>query len=160
MPKIELETVIYTDDIKLVFDLSRSIDLHKISTARTNEKAIAGKMSGLISKGETVTWRAKHLGFYQELTSIVTDCNSPIFFADEMVKGAFKSFRHEHFFSKQNNTILLKDTFDYTSPYGVLGKLVDFLFLEKYMTRFLLERNKTIKEYAESEKWKEVLEYL
>ena len=125
MPKIELETIIRTDDIKLVFDLSRSIDLHKISTARTHEEAIAGKTSGLISKGETVTWRAKHLGFYQKLTSIVTDCDSPTFFADEMVKGAFKRFRHEHYFSLQENFVLLRDVFDYTSPFGLLGKLVD-----------------------------------
>ena len=41
MPTIQLETIINAD-IKICFDLSRSIDLHQISTAKTNEKAIAG----------------------------------------------------------------------------------------------------------------------
>ncbi len=157
MPKIELETKIQTTDIKRVFDLCRSIDLHIRSTERSKEKAIAGKTSGLISFGETVTWRAKHLGIYQTLTSIITDCDSPTFFADEMVKGAFKSFRHEHYFSQNEDSVTIKDIFEYQSPFGLLGKFVDFLFLKNYMKRFLVERNQTIKEYGETNLWKEVL---
>jgi len=159
MPKIELTTTIKTSQIELVFDLIRSIDLHKISTKNSKEKAIAGKISGLISLGETVTWRAKHFGVTQNLTSKVTDYSYPTFFADEMQKGAFKAFRHEHYLTLDDRgVVIVKDVFDYQSPLGILGKLADFLFLKKYMTNFLIERNKVIKEYAESEKWKEVLE--
>lgn len=157
MPKIELETEIEFDDIKVVFDLIRSIDLHQISTKNSKEKAIEGKTSGLISLGETVTWRAKHLGFTQELTSLITDFNSPTFFADEMVKGAFKSFRHEHYLKKSNQKVIIKDVFVYNSPLGILGKIADILFLKRYMTNFLIERNKVIKDFAESGKWKEIL---
>jgi len=39
MPKIELKTEIKAKK-DIVFDLSRSIDLHKISTEHTNEDAI------------------------------------------------------------------------------------------------------------------------
>ena len=46
---------------------------------------------------------------------------------------------------------------EFRSPLGILGKLVDFLFLEKYMEGFLIDRNNTIKEYAESGKWKQIL---
>lgn len=41
MPIIELKTHIKANRA-IVFDLSRSIDLHKISTEQTNEEAIAG----------------------------------------------------------------------------------------------------------------------
>lgn len=41
-------------DIAICFDLSRSIDLHQISTATTNEIAIDGTTSGLIKLGEHV----------------------------------------------------------------------------------------------------------
>jgi ligand-binding SRPBCC domain-containing protein len=157
MPKIELETEINSSNIERVFDLIRSIDLHKVSTAKTNEVAIAGRTSGLIELGETVTWKAKHLGFYQKLTSIITDFERPTFFVDEMHKGAFKSFRHEHRLRKENNYIIIKDTFEYVAPLGWLGKIADVLFLKNYMKRFLMERNKVIKEFAETSKWKEVL---
>lgn len=157
MPKIELKTTINTDKIDVVFDLIRSIDLHIISTKKSKEEAIAGKTSGLITLGETVTWKAKHLGFTQKLTSKITDFKRPFFFADEMQKGIFKSFRHEHHLSLEEKNVIIKDVFDYSSPLGYLGKLADFLFLKEYMTNFLIERNRVIKLYAETEKWKNVL---
>ena len=88
MPLIKLHTEIKANK-EIVFDLSRSIDLHKISTEHSNETAIAGRTSGLIELHETVTWRAKHFGVYQTLTSKITTFNRPNLFTDEMVKGAF-----------------------------------------------------------------------
>ena len=44
----------------------------------------------------------------------------------------------------------MKDIFEYKSPLGFLGKIADFLFLERYMRNFLIERNTMIKEFAES----------
>lgn len=156
MPRIELKTKIKAEK-EIVFDLSRSIDLHKISTEHTNEKAVDGKTSGLISEGEWVTWRAKHFGVYQNMTSKITEFYRPDFFADEMVKGAFKSFRHEHHFKEFNGGTLMTDYFDYKSPFGFLGNLADKLFLKKYMKDLLEKRNQTIKEFAESKRWKEVI---
>lgn len=156
MPKIQLETKI-SASIEIVFDLSRSIDLHKISTKHTKEEAVAGKTSGLIELDEFVTWRAKHFGLTQNLTSKITNFNRPAFFADEMLEGAFKRFRHEHHFKQEGNQTIMIDIFDYESPFGILGKLADFLFLEKYLHGLLSKRNAIIKEFATSEKWKEVL---
>src|ERR1700754_4413818 len=100
MPPIELLTHINAP-IETVFDLSRSIDLHLESTKHTGERAIAGKTSGLIGLGETVTWQARHFGIRQNLTSKITRFEYPTLFVDEMVNGAFKSFRHEHHFSNE-----------------------------------------------------------
>lgn len=156
MPTIHLETTIESK-IDICFNLSRSIDLHKISTSHTNEEAIAGKTSGLIELNETVTWRAKHLGVNQTLTSVITQLDFPYFFVDEMQKGIFKAFRHEHHFKEVNGITTMVDVFIYQSPFGILGKLADFLFLKKYLTGFLIRRNLMIKLYAESNQWKEIL---
>ena len=156
MPIIRIETYIKADK-QIAFDLSRSIDLHTLSTAHTNEEAIAGVTSGLIGMGDSVTWRAKHFGIYQNLTSKITAFNYPHYFVDEMVKGAFKRFKHDHIFEERDGETLMIDVFEYDSPLGFLGRIADALFLEKYMTRLLVKRNEMIKEFAESEKWKEVL---
>jgi ligand-binding SRPBCC domain-containing protein len=156
MPKIEIHTHINAPKA-IVFDLSRSIDLHKISTAHTNERAIAGRTSGLIEKGETVTWRAKHLGVYQNLTSIITAMDYPDYFVDEMQKGAFKAFRHEHFFKDHDGGTSVTDIFEFQSPLGILGELAETLFLKKYIERLLERRNAIIKEYAESDKYEPML---
>lgn len=158
MPKIHLQTFIKAKK-EIVFDLSRSVDLHLLSTAKTNEKVIAGKISGLMDLNDTVTWRAKHLGFYQNLKTKITAFEKPNYFADEMIKGAFNSFKHEHFFEDLNNGTLMRDIFDYKSPFAVLGKIVDQLFLETYMKGFLVERNEMIKQSAESDQWKKILDF-
>lgn len=156
MPKIKLQTKIKATR-NIVFDLSRSIDLHKISTEHTNEEAIAGKTSGLIGMNESVTWRAKHFGVYQNLTSKITEYNRPKYFTDQMVKGAFKEFKHEHHFEELNDETLMTDLFYYKSPFGILGKIADKLFLKKYMIEFLTERNRIVKQFAESGRWKEII---
>ena len=149
MPKIELTTHINAP-VEKVFDLSRSIDLHMKSTKQTGEKAIAGKTSGLIELGETVTWRAKHFGIWQTLTSKITEFNRPNLFVDEMVSGAFKSFRHEHHFIASGDQTIMKDVFEFESPMGILGKLFNKLILTGYITKLLKQRNKVVKEAAEN----------
>ncbi len=149
MPIIHLETQVNATQ-EVVFDLSRSIDLHQISTAHTNEKAVSGKTSGLISLGESVTWEARHFGIVQRLTSRITEMQHPAYFVDEMVSGAFKSFKHEHIFQRSREGTLMTDIFTYVSPMGFLGKFADGLFLRKYMTGLLLKRNAVIKYYAEN----------
>lgn len=151
MPKIVIETYIAAN-CHIVFDLARSIDLHKLSAQNTNEEAIGGRTVGLMELGDTVTWRARHLGIYQRLTSKMTAMDRPTQFTDEMIKGAFKSFKHVHNFQAigENKTKMV-DIFEYESPLGFLGNIADNLFLESYMTRFLKRRNAIIKQYAEME---------
>jgi len=156
MPTIELVTEIEST-LEICFDLSRSIDLHKISTAQTNEEAVSGITSGLINMGEIVTWQATHFGIRQKLVSKITAFERPYYFRDEQISGAFKSFYHNHKFEFVGEKIVMKDTFNFESPFGIFGILFNNLILTKYMKEFLIERNKIIKEFAESDKWKLVL---
>ena len=157
MQTIELETKI-NSDIEICFDLARSIDFHKISTGKTKEEAIDGRTSGLISLGEFVTWRATHFGIRQQLTSKITAYKRPFHFRDEQVKGAFKFFIHDHYFKADEGTVIMSDVFRFEAPYVILGKVFDKFVLKSYLTKFLLKRNTLMKEYAETTKWKSVLE--
>ena len=157
MPIIKLQTKIYSD-IETCFDLARSIDLHKISTAHTNENAIAGIQSGLIELGQFVTWEATHFGVTQKLTSKITEYNRPFHFQDIQLKGPFKYFLHDHDFKAQDNFVIMQDTFDFKSPLNFLGAIVDKLLMTNYLTELLIKRNRLIKEYAESDKWTQVLD--
>jgi ligand-binding SRPBCC domain-containing protein len=156
MPQIELQTIINAE-IEICFDLSRSIDLHKISTAATKEKAIDGKTSGLINLNEFVTWQATHFGISQKLTSTITQYNRPFHFRDEQLKGPFKYLIHDHNFQAMDGKVIMKDVFKFQSPFGYLGKLFDKLVLANYLKKLLLKRNDTIREYAETQKWKSLL---
>ncbi|MFC0780724.1 cell division protein [Flavobacterium sp. HJSW_4] len=135
--------------IKTVFDASRNIDIHQQSASPSKEKAIAGITSGLINLNETVTWRGKHFGFYLTHKSRITAMNLYDYFVDEMEKGKFKSFKHEHFFEEKNGITIMKDKLQYETPFGIFGRLFDLLFLKKHLTNFLLGRNKVLKEVSE-----------
>lgn len=156
MPKIHLTTFIAAP-IERVFDLSRSINLHQLSTAGTSEKPIDGVITGLINKDETVTWQAKHLFKTRQFTSRITAMQSPAYFTDEMIKGDFKSFYHEHHFKATANGTIMIDLLQFETPYKMLGKMVNSLFLTAYLQKFLAKRNSVIKEYAETQKWKTIL---
>jgi ligand-binding SRPBCC domain-containing protein len=148
MATIKLETLIHAP-IEICFDVSRDIDVHIESTKHTRETAIAGKTSGLIGLGESVTWRAKHLGIWQTLSSKITAFSYPTYFVDEMTKGAFASIRHEHFFKATEKHTFVTDIFQFESPFGILGKIVNKLFLTAYMHKLLVYRNEVIKKEAE-----------
>ncbi|MDO9377028.1 MAG: SRPBCC family protein [Bacteroidota bacterium] len=156
MPTIHVTTLIKAP-VQRVFDLSRSVTLHKISTARSNEKAIAGVLSGLIEVNETVTWQAKHLFKVRQFTSKIISMEKPVSFTDEMIQGDFKQFKHEHHFKQIENGTIMIDLIQFESPYGAIGKIFNQLYLKNYLKTFLLERNEVIKEYAESQKWKAIL---
>lgn len=156
MPQIILLTHI-NSTIDICFDLSRSIDLHIYSTAKTNEKAIDGKTSGLIELHEFVTWEARHFGIKQKLSTKITQYNRPYHFRDEQIMGIFKSLAHDHYFEEKSGWVTMKDVFHFESPGGVLGRIFNRLTLTNYLKSFLLERNRMIKDYAETEKWKKVI---
>lgn len=156
MPVIKLSTIINAP-IERCFNLSLSIDLHADSTTGTNEKPIAGVTSGIIKQGETVTWEAKHFGIKQHLTTLITKVDFPHSFEDKMLKGAFKSFYHTHLFEKDGDKTIMRDIFDFESPFGIIGQIFNKVILTNYMTKFLIERNTIIKKVAESDEWKKYI---
>jgi ligand-binding SRPBCC domain-containing protein len=156
MPVIKLVTEISAPVIRC-FDLARSIDFHLKTAASTKEEAITGKTSGLINPYETVTFRARHFGIMQQLTSKITDYSYPTCFTDEMQKGAFKSLKHQHLFYEKGTLTVMEDIFNYEVPYGMIGYLFDKVVLHYYMRKFLLKRNILLKKALESEDWKNYL---
>ena len=135
------------------FDLARSIELHMRSTATTSERAIAGVTTGLIGFGQDVTWRAKHFGMWQQLTSRITAYDRPMHFKDSMVRGVFKRFDHDHEFSQEGAETVMIDRLTYQTSCGLAGRAVERLFLTRYLRQFLTARAETIRRVAESQEW-------
>ncbi|WP_294347067.1 SRPBCC family protein [uncultured Sphingobacterium sp.] len=150
MPQLIFDTFIEAP-LSVVFDLARSIDLHKYSAKKTGEESIGGVTTGLIEMGQQVRWRARHFGVRQTLTVRITAMERPYFFEDKMVHGIFYSMEHQHFFEEvEHGKIIMRDIFNFEAPFGVLGKFAESLFLTRYMRKFIEERNQVIKEVAES----------
>ena len=150
MPTIILETLIHAR-AEDCFDLMRDIRIHTETTAQTKEKAVAGVTDGTIGLGQTVTFEGTHFGLRQRLTVKVTEFDRPTRFVDEMTEGSFKTFKHTHEFLFVDDGTLMKDTLIWTSPFGILGKIVDKLLLERHLRDLVSGRNARLKEIAENQ---------
>ena len=136
--------------IERVFDLARDLDLHAASMAHTSERAVAGRTTGRVEVGDTVTWRARHFGLWWSLTSRITAVEAPVRFEDVQERGPFGWFRHEHRFETVGGTTRMYDHWEHRSPFGPLGRLVDRLVLGRYMRSLLVTRNAALKRAAET----------
>ena len=160
MPMIELfETTVVEAPLQRTFDLARSIEVHLLGNVHFGEQATAGVSMGLIGPGESVTWRARHFGVQQYLTSAITAYDPPVYFQDTMLHGAFRSMQHEHYFlalpaedgAPQTE---MRDVFRFAAPLGPLGRVAERVVLRRYMRELLRERNRVIREVAASGEWR------
>jgi ligand-binding SRPBCC domain-containing protein len=129
------------------FDASLDLDLevragapYGTRIARRSERS-----GGIIAHGQAVTWQARHFGFTWTHTSRITEHVRPQRFVDEMARGVFAEFRHEHTFEALpgERTRMIDDVY-YRSPLGAAGRLADRLFVERRLRRLLAERNTEI----------------
>ncbi len=120
--------------------------------------ASGGVTGGLLDLGQRVTWRAKHFGVWQTLTSEITAMDRPRFFRDTMIRGAFRSMEHDHFFRPlPEDRNEMKDVFCFEAPLGLLGRAAEVAILRRYRRALLMERNSVLKGIAESGTWCEYL---
>ena len=124
-----------------LFDLSLDIGAHVESMARSGESAVAGVTSGPVALGESVTWRARHLGVWFRLTVAITALDRPRRFVDEQTRGPFRSFRHEHTFdTTASGDTVMTDRVTLGSP--VFGRPVERMLLVPYLRRLIVRRNR------------------
>ena len=98
---------------------------------------------------DEVTWRARHFGHWWQMTSRITVHDRPRRFVDEMVRGPFAQFRHEHLFVDHGSTTTMRDIVDFRSPWGPLGALVDRVVVVRYLRCLLEERNRHLRRLSE-----------
>jgi ligand-binding SRPBCC domain-containing protein len=149
MGSIRVETLIQAP-IGRCFDLARSVEAHIASTAKSSERVVAGRSTGLFELGDSVTWEGRHLGLRLRQGSRITRLEPPHVFVDEGTTGPLGEFRHVHQFITEGGGTLMVDTFEYELPSGVLGKLANRVVVEAYLRRLLAERAAYLKREAEA----------
>lgn len=68
-----------------------------------------------------------------------------------MVKGAFRSFVHDHIFEGGPSGTVMTDRLTFESPFGLLGRAFNAVFLTGYLRRLLADRAAVIKAAAEAD---------
>ena len=66
-----------------------------------------------------------------------------------MVEGTFKRLRHVHEFEFNDGTTIMRDTLNWVTPFNVVGRLADLLFLRRHMRWFVTRKQRALKRIAE-----------
>ncbi|GAA4361018.1 hypothetical protein GCM10023185_27860 [Hymenobacter saemangeumensis] len=149
MPCIQLQTFIKASPTAC-YHLALNVQAHLDSTSHTGERVLQGPSSGQLQLGDVVTWEGRHFGFRQRLTVEITAATPPAHFRDELVQGAFRQLRHDHYFEAVPGGTLMRDVFEFQSPAGLIGELFNRLFLTRYLTELLSRRNTALKQALEA----------
>lgn len=150
MPRIVVETWIAAPPER-VFDLARSVDAHSRSASFSNERIVEpGRLHGLLEAGDLITFEGVHFGFRQRVTAKILEMDPPRVFVDELVRSAFQRLRHVHAFEPQNGGTLMRDTLEWTSPLGILGRIADRVAIVRHMTWFVTTKQNALKAIAET----------
>lgn len=143
MARFVLERVVPAPPAE-VFDVSLDVGLHLRSQASHGERVAAGPTSGILGEGDGITWSARHFGIRFEMASIVFDVDRPHRFRDRQTRGPFARFEHTHEFESRPDGTLMRDTIVFRSPFWLLGRAVDALFMRRHLIGVISERNDTI----------------
>lgn len=122
-----------------LFALSLDIGAHVDSMAASRERVVGGVAAGRIGLGQSVTWRAWHLGLPWTMTSTITALEEGRRFVDEQTRGPFRRFRHVHEFTPTATGTRMVDEIELASP--LFGIAAERLVLVPYLRRLILQRN-------------------
>jgi ligand-binding SRPBCC domain-containing protein len=117
----------------------------------TGERVVPPVASDLLGRGDVVTWEATHLGVRRRLTSKITQFDPPRSFEDEQIAGPFASFWHRHEFKAEDGATVMIDLVRYRAPFGVMGTLLEMIFLDRYLRRLLERRAAHLCRLAETD---------
>jgi ligand-binding SRPBCC domain-containing protein len=71
-------------------------------------------------------------------------------FVDEATGRAFRWLRHVHEFTERDGITEMIDTLEWQSPAAVLGKIADWLLIERHMEWYVTTKQQALKILAES----------
>lgn len=143
--------------VERCFKLAVSIDLHLMAASSMGERAVGGVTSGLIQRGETVTWKRRHFGWRFTHETLISEWRPYGYFREVMIAGAFKSYEHDHHFAVMNDGTRMRDEIRFSAR-GRLGRLLESTMLKRRVTKFLLRRSRSLKRVAESDEWHRYLD--
>jgi len=79
-----------------------------------------------------------------------TEYEKNVRFVDEMRRGPFRRWRHEHRFEPHVDGCLLTDAIEYEAPLGILGRLVDPFVVRPRLRKMFEYRHRVTKAVLET----------
>jgi ligand-binding SRPBCC domain-containing protein len=86
------------------------------------------------------------LGIKMNWMTEITHVKEGEYFIDEQRFGPYALWHHQHHFKTIEGGVLMTDILNYATPYGIIGRLANTLFVDKQIKQVFSYREKAIKE--------------
>lgn len=108
---------------------------------------IKSELPASIYPGQIIIYQIKLLPYIKinwvtEITHVVEGN----YFVDEQRFGPYKFWHHQHLFNEVENGMEVQDIVNYAIPFGILGRLINSLFIKSRLDKIFQYR----KDYLES----------
>ncbi len=99
-----------------------------------------------MKEGAVIDYTIRLMGCPVRWTTLITGYRPPFEFSDIQSRGPYAHWHHTHTFEEVPGGVLMKDEVRYAVPFGILGRLVNFLWVRHDLNRIFEHRKKVISE--------------
>ena len=104
-----------------------------------------------MKEGQLIDYTITILGKKIRWRTIISEYESPKYFIDQQLKGPYSMWHHKHEFEDRGEYVEIIDTVNYVVPFGIIGRLVNFLFIHNDLDKIFKYRKKVIEKYFRKE---------
>tara|TARA_Y100001960_G_C14523227_1_gene752385 strand:- start:472 stop:933 length:462 start_codon:yes stop_codon:yes gene_type:complete len=138
---------IINDDLDNVFSFfSNPENLSKITPKKLNFHILTPSPINM-KEGQLIDYTIKILGKTIRWRTIITEYNPPNHFIDQQLKGPYSMWHHLHEFKAIDSGVEIIDTINYVMPFGMLGSIINFLWVKRDLNQIFMYRKKVIQKY-------------
>ena len=146
LTQLHFEQKINTDLSNLWEFISSPKNLSKI-TPNYMDFNIKSKVPEQMYEGLIISYTVKPiLGIKLNWVTEITHIKDKNYFVDEQRSGPYKMWHHEHILEETDDGIIMKDIISYIPPYGIIGLILNKLFIKKQVREIFQYRTKVLDE--------------
>lgn len=97
--------------------------------------------------GMIITYKlSPFVGYKTTWVTEITQVKKPHYFIDNQRFGPYSMWHHQHYFEEIEGGVLVKDVIHYVVPFGILGRIANWLFVRKQLNGIFAFRKNVLKE--------------
>jgi len=134
-------------DIDTIWDFASSPKNLKEITPDHMLFNITSDVAEKMYPGMIVTYEvAPLLGIKLDWVTEITQVRDKSFFIDEQKVGPYQLWHHQHIFESTDAGVSMTDIITYKPPFGILGNLLNSLFIKKQLNAIFDYRKKVMEQ--------------
>ena len=149
--KIEAKQFIRSD-LETVWNfISSPKNLSKITPAHMGFHILDDSDISVMYPGQIIEYHVSPVaGIKMNWVTEITHVKEKEFFVDEQRFGPYAFWHHKHFIKEVQGGVEMLDTVHYKAPFGIIGKMVNSLFIKKQLKVIFAYRYQKMEELFNS----------